>query len=466
MAGHTYVCKIQNLRELIDRMKRLAEGAGGPRPKFDYDSRVIDELEQTENERIKWFLYCDQQNGNTIRLYDSKFFRERRDLYKEPGTYVIFRGKNLGEPEEKLKKDIRELFGEIQKAPSQISINQHEDCLKHFKELNVANIQENDGNGDNGDGPVMEKYSKLTAETYLRASWFQAFENLLLEHLQVILEGPPGSGKTFVAERFAKWWTDQAESDAAPGSTYEVIQFHESYGYEDFFQGIRPVLLDANSEIIPSNDTKTPVDKMVYKNVNGVFYNLCKAAERVSHETRFVLIIDEINRGKTSRIFGELLYLLEYREKEIKLASGDPFKIPENVYIIGTMNTADRSIALVDYALRRRFKFVTLHPWEDNDAPVLRKWLKDKQIGQADDIVKIFCELNKRISDEMNEHLVVGHSYFMTEKLNDSTKDTLEDIWNYSILPLMEEYQPHLTTKEIKERFGLDAVSNGAGVRL
>lgn len=461
MAGYTYVCKIQNLRELIDKMKRLAEGAEGPRLTFDYDPRVIDELEQAANGRIKWFLYCDQQEGNTIRLYDSKFFESFRHLYKEPGTYVILRGEGLGETEGQLKHNIRDLFGEIQKAPRDINTNNPEACLSYFE------------NGEHNNTEIevppteIQRYEELEKKTYLECFWFQSFENLLLEHRQVILEGPPGSGKTFVAEKFAEWWTDSKRSGAGPGSITEVIQFHESYGYEDFFQGIRPVLLDANSKIIPSNDTETHVDKMVYRNVNGVFYNLCEKARDVSDgNTRFVLIIDEINRGKTSRIFGELLYLLEYRDEKIRLASGEDFQIPENVYIIGTMNTADRSIALVDYALRRRFKFVTLRPWEDNDAPVLRKWLEAKGIGRADDIVKIFCELNKRISDEINEQLVVGHSYFMTKKLNDSTRHTLEDVWNYSILPLMEEYQPHLKTKELKDRFGLDAVSEGARVGL
>jgi len=128
-----------------------------------------------------------------------------------------------------------------------------------------------------------------------------------------------------------------------------------------FSKEIRPVLLGPNGEDIKSSDQTTPVDKMVYRNAHGVFYKFCKAAESAP-EDRFVLIIDEINRGENEQDFGELLYLLEYRDEDedFVLASGETFKIPRNVNLIGTMNTADRSIALVDYALRRRFKFIPL----------------------------------------------------------------------------------------------------------
>src|SRR5205823_4473189 len=134
-----------------------------------------------------------------------------------------------------------------------------------------------------------------------------------------------------------------------------------------------------------SSDTITPVKDMVYRNCGGIFYEFCTAAAKAP-DARFVLIIDEINRGKASRIFGELLYLLEYRDQKIQIASGEMFEVPKNVYLIGTMNTADRSIALVDYALRRRFKFVGLRPYENGDAPVLRRWLKAKSISNADQI--------------------------------------------------------------------------------
>ena len=300
------------------------------------------------------------------------------------------------------------------------------------------------------------RYKSLIKDTHLDATFFEQLERMLETQRQIILEGPPGAGKTYVAEQFAKWWI----TDAGDDSACEIVQFHESYGYEDFFQGIRPVLINKDGKPIAPSDTTTAVAQMVYQNVPGVFRQLCDCA-RGTKNARFVLIIDEINRGKTSRIFGELLYLLEYRDKEIKLSSGEKFSIPPNVYIIGTMNTADRNIALVDYALRRRFKFIALRPYEDGKAPVLRKWLEAKNISNVDYVEKIFCELNKKIS-EINEHLTVGHSYFMVPELETGKKyptECLEEIWEYSILPLVSEYEPHLSSKEIKERYSLNAIS-------
>jgi 5-methylcytosine-specific restriction enzyme B len=168
----------------------------------------------------------------------------------------------------------------------------------------------------------------------------------------------------------------------------------------------------------------------------------------------------------SSRIFGELLYLLEYRDQEIQLVSGEQFAVPDNVYLIGTMNTADRSIALVDYALRRRFKFVGLHPYENKDAPVLRRWLKTKSINNVDAIVQLFCELNNRIS-RINPYFVVGHSYFMVPRLASRAQDTppepfppdlLDDIWNFSILPLLSEYEPHRSFADLESSYGLEAL--------
>jgi 5-methylcytosine-specific restriction protein B len=197
---------------------------------------------------------------------------------------------------------------------------------------------------------------------------------------------------------------------------------------------------------------------MVYQQVDGIFKEFCKKASK-NPEAHFVLIIDEINRGKASRIFGELLYLLEYRDKTIRLASGERFSLPANIHLIGTMNTADRSIALVDYALRRRFKFVALQPYKNDDATVLRKWLEGKNVSNADDIVALFCRLNKAVSD-ISEHFIVGHSYFMSDSPDigngEYPVERLHDIWEFSIMPLLAEYRPHLTTADLQKSYGLD----------
>src|SRR5205814_7898242 len=143
------------------------------------------------------------------------------------------------------------------------------------------------------------------------------------------------------AEHLANWWS-------ASFDRVEVVQFHESYGYEDFIHGIRP-----------EHDAETKTT--VFTPQDGAFLRFCQRAA-ADPDHKYVMVIDEINRAKTARVFGELLYLLEYRDKKAQLQYGQTFAIPTNVYLIGTMNTVDRSIALVDYALRRRFAFLTLRP--------------------------------------------------------------------------------------------------------
>ncbi len=162
----------------------------------------------------------------------------------------------------------------------------------------------------------------------------------------------------------------------------------------------------------------------------GRFLEFCKKAE--SRQGLCVLIIDEINRANLAQVFGELMYLLEYRDKTIRLAgSNESFGIPENVRIIGTMNTADRSIALVDHALRRRFAFIEIRPNYDD---VLQRYHEKKKTGfQVDGLIETLKRLNKAIADK---HYEVGISYFLTENL----AEELEDIWQMEIEPYLEEY--------------------------
>jgi 5-methylcytosine-specific restriction protein B len=164
---------------------------------------------------------------------------------------------------------------------------------------------------------------------------------------QAIFYGPPGTGKTFIAQHLAKYLTGGGDG------FYDLVQFHPSYSYEDFVQGIRPESRDGT---------------LSYPVVPGRFKEFCREAAK--RRSPCVLIVDEINRANLSRVFGELMYLLEYRKEEVPLAGGGKFRIPENVRLIGTMNTADRSIALVDHALRRRFAFLELYP----DYELLRKY--------------------------------------------------------------------------------------------
>jgi len=237
---------------------------------------------------------------------------------------------------------------------------------------------------------------------------------------QVIIYGPPGTGKTFLAKELAKHLTETEHK----GDRWDIVQFHPSYSYEDFMQGIRPEIGDQSS---------TEVNGQIkYKWEEGRFLKFCEPAKAHQDKT-YVLIIDEINRANLSSVFGELMYLLEYRgEKEkIKLAgNGREFGIPENVLIIGTMNTADRSIALVDHALRRRFAFIEIRP----NYEVLENYHKTKNPGfKVDLLIKVLKKLNQAIADKNYE---LGISFFLTEKL---TED-IEDIWKMEIEPYLEEY--------------------------
>jgi len=234
------------------------------------------------------------------------------------------------------------------------------------------------------------------------SQWLRAIER----KGQAILYGPPGTGKTYVAERLARHLSSEGDG------FWTLVQFHPSYAYEDFIQGIRPA---------------TRADGgLNYPMVKGRFLEFCDKAR--GRNATCVLVIDEINRAELSRVFGELMYLLEYRAKEIPLAGGDAFSIPANVRIIGTMNTADRSIALVDHALRRRFAFIGLSP----NYEILDRYHKKTGYGVAG-LIEVLQHVNNEIGDK---HYFIGVSFFLREDLGTQ----IEDIWRMEIEPYLEEF--------------------------
>jgi MoxR-like ATPase len=286
----------------------------------------------------------------------------------------------------------------------------------------------------NEDAPKADPISQLADAVYLDKPFLHEVDDLLRSRLQLIFEGPPGSGKTFVAEKFARWFTGQSVDDDIPLDEHvEIVQFHQSYGYEDFVQGIRP---ETNSE-----------GQLVYRVRDGIFLDMVARA-LANPEDRFVLIIDEINRGNLSRIFGELLLLLEYRGQRVRLpyGSGDAayLTIPENLYLIGTMNTADRSLSQIDYALRRRFYFVRFMPVENGRAEVYENWLA-RNVGENADrerLRNIFVNLNHGIRRHLGtDDLQVGHSYFMQDGIE--TDVVFDRVWRRAVRPLLEEYLHH-----------------------
>ena len=254
--------------------------------------------------------------------------------------------------------------------------------------------------------------SQLAGELCLPVAFLEEIEWLLDDKGQVIFQGPPGTGKTFVAQELAACL-------AAPHGHVTLVQLHPSYAYEDFVEGYRPALKAGQ----PTFELKS-----------GPLLRAAEIARDEPHARHF-LVIDEINRGNVAKVFGELYYLLEYREREVRLQySGAPFSLPKNLYIIGTMNTADRSIALVDLALRRRFHFQEFHP---DDAPIkdlLRHWLTKQgatEMGWVADVVDVANEL---LRDD--RHAAIGPSHFMKPNLSEID---VERIWRHSVLPYIEE---------------------------
>lgn len=251
---------------------------------------------------------------------------------------------------------------------------------------------------------------QFSSESAIPVETIRVWENRLKRKKHVIFQGPPGTGKTFVAERLARLLTSESFGFR------ETLQFHPSYSYEDFIQGIRPV---------------TRGGQLTFEPTRGRFMQFCDKAAGVPDGSPCVLIIDEINRGNLSRIFGELMYLLEYRDQEIPLAGEErPFGIPRNVHLIGTMNTADRSVALVDHALRRRFSFIHLGP----DYDVLRSQLERAGIS-ATSLVATLQTMNASIGDRNYE---VGISFFLKE--GENLRLALQDIWEGEIEPYLEEF--------------------------
>jgi 5-methylcytosine-specific restriction protein B len=294
-------------------------------------------------------------------------------------------------------------------------------------------------NRPQSEGPSLED---LSEETHVPIEELTDLLDILEEKQQVIFEGPPGSGKTYIAEKLARYVSENQLS-GEHDSRFNIVQFHQSYGYEDFVQGIRPITgSDGN---------------LSYELRDGIFKRFCDTAAD-DPDGKHVIVIDEINRGDVSRILGELLLLFEYRDKSIDLAYSGPndlrFSIPPNVYILGTMNTADRSLTQIDYALRRRFYFYRLIPVVNGEAAVLARWL-DSELFDAEakgQILDLFIKLNQRIDELLGENYQIGHSFFMVKGIDQFAVQ--ERVFQRAILPLLEEYfHNHRNRREVVSGF-------------
>jgi 5-methylcytosine-specific restriction protein B len=311
----------------------------------------------------------------------------------------------------------------------------------------LADLAATAGGGDHDDdgtGPVVEKSSPATtpklpgvtqhvaASLHMNQADLQEIVDLLQQRQQIVLYGPPGTGKTYVAKELAKHLVGDP-------SRVRLVQFHPSYSYEDFFEGYRPVIDNGQ----PTFDLKDGPLRLL-------------AAEAKNPENRdnaYILIIDEMNRANLAKVFGELYFLLEYRKETVRLQyrPDEAFFLPPNLFIIGTMNTSDRSIALVDAAIRRRFPFYEMHPSEEPVKSVLERYLEANHI--TDDRAALLAELNRRMGDSGRD-LQIGPSYLMRPEITNDAD--IDRVWRYDIMPLLEEHYYGQKDREgIRAEFGV-----------
>ena len=269
-----------------------------------------------------------------------------------------------------------------------------------------------------GQGPVPadpwapENVTKLASELLWKPDYLQKIIDGLQDKRQVIFQGPPGTGKTYVAKRIAEWCRDH-------GGGFDLVQFHPSYAYEDFIEGFRPRVMDGQAG---------------FTLTEGPLRRIAELA-RGRPDATFILVIDEINRGNLAKVLGELYFLLEYRDEEVALQySNERFSLPKNLWFIGTMNTTDRSIALVDAALRRRFYFFNFFPDQPPIEGLLRRWIKANN-PDAEWVAALVDLANRKLEDR---HLGIGPSHFMK---NDPPLDEarVRFVWEQAVIPYIEE---------------------------
>ena len=320
---------------------------------------------------------------------------------------------------EKIKNTFEQLFPCVILAVSEDPIPKIKEYLKSIQKQVIIEPD-----------PPIEVYNfdQEVKNIFIKDEDFKSYVELLKYKKNLLLQGPPGTGKTFLARHLAYAMMGKKDNSRAP-----MIQFHQSYSYEDFIQGFRP-----------NEDGKFDLK-------NGIFYDFCHRAQDDSSNDYF-FIIDEINRGNLSKIFGEMFMLIEADKRGPEFGvpltysknTDDTFHIPKNLYIIGTMNTADRSLAMVDYALRRRFCFIDLQPQFESEK--FRAFLQKNMVPAEliDKLIDRMCQLNEKIAEDTRNLGLgyrIGHSYFCPANNNmDCNEKWYRTIIKTEIEPLLREY--------------------------
>ena len=370
---------------------------------------------KAEENSLILFQYDNHIIAGAI-LLEVKKYQNPEDVYKgefvfDPKTIVIIEPPLDADDMKKVWDDFKS-FGQ---APKNLDSNKYPTFINMLKERNLKSLS----------SPDTEKI-----EYRLNDVFQKGFTQ------NIILEGPPGTGKTYSALKVVEiglgysWRELQFHSlrDYTNGA-WEIVQFHPNYSFEDFVRGL--VAEPADQGII-----FTPKDK--------VFAKMCLEAEK-HPDAKFFLIIDEINRGDLSKVLGELIFGLEYRGSPVSLLYGEEIDegnnttrlvVPQNLYIIGTMNTADRSIALVDYAIRRRFSFFKMYP----DRSVIENFPGYAGEAVREKALRLFDKVQGIFNDE-NEDYKIGHTYFLVGSIEKpGTLEALGFKYQYQVVPLLEEY--------------------------
>lgn len=415
------------------RLRAEAEGGEGDRGYWwlNANTKIWSFADIAVGEVQSYTLY--NENGNKRRIFQNFLDAKAGDMVigyeSTPVKQIVAIGKVSAEQDGE-----RLYFEKVEGLSTPIDYQTLHDCpelekMEYFVNPQGSLFKLTPGEYDfildliREENPIVEETKTETyteddflEDVYMSEERYEQLVAVLRNKKNIILQGAPGVGKTFCANRLA--WSMMGEKD---DSRIEFVQFHQNYSYEDFMMGYKPA-------------------GEGFELKYGVFYRFCqKAANQPDKE--FFFIIDEINRGNMSKIFGELLMLIErdYRGTKATLAyNGLSFSVPKNLYIIGMMNTADRSLAMIDYALRRRFSFFEMEPGFDSEGFVAYQKSLDNEV--LDELVARVKELNAEIARDrsLGRGFCIGHSYFCGRDVAD--EEWLREVVDYDILPMLTEY--------------------------